>query len=55
MYPYPNILLVVVFKLLIDNVDALDKAFEWVWLLFIELLKAVKSTGAGGFPLSSPD
>ena len=51
---YPNILVVVLFKLLIDNVDALDKLFILSLFWLNEIFKAVISIGAGGEPLSPP-
>ena len=44
----------VLFKLLIDNVDALDKLFILSLFWLNEVFKAVISIGAGGEPLSPP-
>jgi hypothetical protein len=51
---YPNIVVVVLFKLLIDNIDPVDKLFKLFSLLVILKLIPETSTGSGGLPLSPP-
>jgi hypothetical protein len=51
---YPNIVVVVLFKLLIDNIDDVDKLFKLFSLLVILKLIPETSTGSGGLPLSPP-
>ena len=54
LFIYPKIVVVVLFKLLIDNVDAVDKLFKLISLLIIALFIADTSIGAGGVPPPPP-
>ena len=53
-FMYPNILVVVLFKLLINNIEFVDKLFKLFSLLVILELIPETSTGAGGPPLLPP-